>query len=73
MGDDKGVGDVGRVVDGETEGDCQEYRRGRLDGQSPEMHEARDVGDGDDDVDHDENGRDEVRQEEERRQEHAQL
>ena len=39
--------------------------------QSPEVHEARDVGDGDDDVDHDEYGRDEVRQEEQRGQEHA--
>ena len=37
------------------------------------MHESCDVGDGDDDVDHDEDGGDEVCQEEERRQEHAQL
>ena len=41
--------------------------------QSPEVHEPCDVGDGDDDVDHDEYGRDEVGQEEQRGQEHSQL
>ena len=41
--------------------------------QSPEVHEPCNVGDGDDDVDHDEYGRDEVGQEEQRGKEHSQL
>ena len=41
--------------------------------QAPEMHETGNVGDGDDNVDHNEKGRDEVGEEEQSGKKHAQL
>mmetsp|Transcript_56274 Transcript_56274/g.147796 ORF Transcript_56274/g.147796 Transcript_56274/m.147796 type:complete len:375 (+) Transcript_56274:450-1574(+) len=53
LGDDEGVGDVGRIVYGEAEGEDEVDDGDRIDGEAPHVHEAEDV-----DVDHDDAGDD---------------